>query len=81
MVAAGGGGGSRQGWPRQAAAAAAEGTGGGGGGPSRTSNQKSQVLWPKITGEVAQQTRLCGSISHVEDLHRPQERLTGIHVA
>jgi len=42
--------------------------------PTRTSNQKSQVLWPKIPGEVAQKTRLCGSISQVEDLHSPEKK-------
>ena len=42
--------------------------------PTRTSNEKSQVLWPIIPGEVAQKTRLCGSISQVEDLHSPEKR-------
>jgi len=42
--------------------------------PTRTSNQKFQVLWPKIPGEVAQKTRLCGSISQVEDLLSPEKR-------
>jgi len=46
----------------------------GAGHPTRTSNEKSQVLWPTIPGEVAQKTRLCGSISQVEDLHSPEKR-------
>jgi len=47
---------------------------GGRAAPTRTSNEKSQVLWPIIPGEVALKTRLCGSISQVEDLHSPEKR-------